>query len=194
MILGLTGAIGCGKSTACGHFVKHGWQLFDADKVCHLLYADSRSPLAQAIVKEWGEECFSSQGTIDRKVLAEKVFSSKTELEKLTSMIYPALFQRMEESIAAARKADRHLLCEVPLLFECDTVRYFDKTAVVWCTDALRRERLKKFRFFTDEEITQREARQWPSHKKLEAADIAFINNGGAEFLYRQIDEFIKEL
>ena len=104
-----------------------------------------------------------------------------------------ALFGKMEEEIAQARQDHAHLLCEVPLLFECGTEKYFDKTAVVWCSRELRHERLCRFRNFTPEEIAGREARQWSAEKKLEAADVAFINNGGAEFLYRQIDGFIKE-
>jgi dephospho-CoA kinase len=194
MILGLTGAIGCGKSTACGHFVKHSWRLFDADKACHELYADLHSPLAAEICRMWGNGCFGADGKIDRAVLADKVFASEKELEKLTALLYPALFARMESEIAAARQEGHHMLCEVPLLFECGTEKYFDRTAVVWCSRPLRHERLRRFRRFTDEEIARREARQWPADKKLEAADTAFINNSGAEFLYRQIDDFIKEI
>ena len=193
MILGLTGAIGCGKSTACGHFVKRSWRLFDADKCCHELYADPDSPLCREIRKEWGDSCFSSDGNIDRKVLAARVFASEQELEKLTSMLYPALFSQMEQEIAQARRDQADLLCEVPLLFECGTETYFDLTAVVWCAREIRHERLCRFRNFTPEEIARREARQWSAEKKLEAADVAFINNGGPEFLYRQIDDFIKE-
>lgn len=194
MILGLTGAIGCGKSTACSCFVQRGWRLFDADRSCHELYADSSSLLCRKIREEWGAECFGADGQIDRKALAERVFSSEKELEKLTGMLYPALFGRMEEEIAAARKENVHLLCEVPLLFEAGSEKYFDRTAVVWCSRELRHKRLCLYRNFTPAEIAAREARQWSAEKKLEAADTAFINNGGPEFLCRQIDEFIKEL
>jgi dephospho-CoA kinase len=193
MILGLTGAIGCGKSTACSYFVKRGWQLFDADRCCHELYADTQGELCRRIREEWGNECFASDGTIDRKALAVKVFASEKELEKLTGMLYPALFGKMELAIGEARKQGVHLLCEVPLLFECGTQKYFDKTAVVWSNREIRHERLCRFRNFTTEEILAREAKQLPAEKKLEAADVVFINNGGPEFLYRQIDAFIKE-
>lgn len=193
MILGLTGAIGCGKSTACRHFAERNWRLFDADQSCHELYADPESPLCGAIREEWGSECFGCDGKIDRKVLAQKVFSSQDEMAKLTSMLYPALFSLMEECISRARQDQVHLLCEVPLLFECGTEKYFDRTAAVWCSRELRHERLCRFRNFTPAEIAERERRQWSAEKKLEAADTVFINNGGAEFLYRQIDEFIKE-
>lgn len=193
MILGMTGAIGCGKSTACGHFVKRGWRLFDADKSCHALYARTDAPLGQAVIDNWGRECFDADGNADRKVLAQKVFSSETELKKLTALLYPALFDRMEKEIADARSKNEHLLCEVPLLFECGTEKYFDKTAVIWCSREIRHHRLRTFRNFTEVEIVAREAKQWSAEKKLEAADVAFINNGGAEFLFRQIDDFIKE-
>ena len=193
MILGITGAIGCGKSTACGHFVQRGWRLFDADRSCHALYAHIDSPLSKEICRKWGRECFASDGSVDRKVLAAKVFASEKELKELTAMLYPALFAEMESCIARARREKVNMLCEVPLLFECGSCKYFDRTAVIWCTRELRHERLRKFRNFTEEEIIAREARQWPADKKLEAADTAFINNGGPEFLYRQIDDFIKE-
>lgn len=193
MILGLTGAIGCGKSTACRRFVEKNWRLFDADEVCHQLYADPSSPLCCAVRKEWGDDCFSGNGAIDRKALAAKVFASEEEIKKLTGMIYPALFGQMEQMISQARQDQADLLCEVPLLFECGTEKYFDRTAAVWCTRKLRYERLCRFRNFTPEEIAAREAKQWTAEQKLEAADTVFINNGGAEFLYRQIDDFIKE-
>ena len=99
----------------------------------------------------------------------------------------------MAQEIAAARRNRVNMLCEVPLLFECGTEKYFDRTAVIWCKREIRHRRLREFRNFTESEILAREAKQWPADKKLEAADIAFINNGGAEFLYRQIDDFIKE-
>ncbi|MBR2373759.1 MAG: dephospho-CoA kinase [Lentisphaeria bacterium] len=193
MILGLTGAIGCGKSTACSYFAQKGWRLFDADKSCHALYRDINAPLGKAIRDEWGAECFNGDGTLNRQVLAERVFTSDSELEKLTQLIYPALFEAMEKEIAAARAANVNMLCEVPLLFECETEKYFDMTCTVWSGRELRHSRLRKFRNFTDEDIGRREARQWSAEKKLEAADVAFINNGGPEFLYRQIDDFIKE-
>lgn len=193
MILGLTGAIGCGKSTACSCFVKRNWRLFDADKCCHELYADTRGVFCRKIRETWGDGCFAADGKIDRKALAQQVFASEKELEKLTAMLYPELFGRMASEIAAARAEKADLLCEVPLLFECGTEKYFDRTAVVWCNKEIRHKRLCLYRNFTPEEIGAREARQWSAEKKLEAADIAFINNGGPEFLDRQIDEFIKE-
>ena len=193
MILGITGAIGCGKSTACGYFVQQGWRLFDADRSCHALYAHIDAPLGKEICQRWGNECFASDGTMDRKVLASKVFGSEKELKKLTELLYPALFAQMHSCIEQARREKVNMLCEVPLLFECGTQKSFDRTAVIWCTRELRHERLRRYRNFTEEEIIAREARQYPADKKLEAADTAFINNGGAEFLYRQIDEFIKE-
>ena len=140
-----------------------------------------------------GDSCFTPEGIIDRKALAARVFDSGKELEKLTAMLYPALFSRMENEIAAARRENRHMLCEVPLLFECGCGKYFDLTASVWSTRALRHERLRKYRGFTAEEIARREAKQWSAERKLEAADVAFINNGGPDFLSRQIDCFIKE-
>ena len=193
MILGLTGAIGCGKSTACACFQRRGWLLFDADRACHELYGAPDSPFARALRREWGDGCFDEKGIIDRKALAARVFGSEKELEKLTSMLYPALFERMGNEIAAARREKKDMLCEVPLLFECGCEKYFDLTASVWSTGALRHERLRKFRNFTSEEIARREAKQWSAERKLEAADIAFINNGGPDFLCRQIDCFIKE-
>ena len=193
MILGLTGAIGCGKSTACACFHRLGWALFDADRACHELYADPASPLCAAVRERWGGGCFTAEGTIDRKALAERVFSSEEELGKLTSMLYPALFGRMEREIAAARREKKNMLCEVPLLFECGCEKYFDMTASVWSTPEIRHERLRKFRGFTSGEIARREAKQWSAERKLEAADTAFINNGDPGFLYRQIDVFIKE-
>ncbi len=194
MILGLTGAIGGGKSTALSAFAAAGAETYDADRLCHEFYRDPDSELVRKLAARWGERIFSATGAVDRGRIGAIVFADQTELNFLTGLIYPELERRMTAAIAAARRRPEHTtVWEIPLLFELGWERSFDAVAVVWTDPALRRARLRA-RGLPDEEILRREARQWPAERKLEHADYALINNGSEAYLRMQCVELLKKL
>ena len=194
MILGLTGAIGGGKSTALSAFAAAGAEIHDADRLCHEFYRNPESELVRKLAARWGKRIFSATGEVDRRRIGAIVFTDQAELDFLTGLIYPELERQMTAAIAAARRRPEIVtVWEVPLLFELGWESVFDAIAVVWTEPALRRLRLQA-RGLTDEEILRREARQWPAERKLEQADYALINNGSAIYLQMQCTELLNNL
>lgn len=187
MILGITGSFGAGKSTVREEFSLLGWYFFDADKVCHDIYASPTGEFFNRITACWGRNIIAPDGSIDRRKLAEKVFGKPDELKKLTDILYPELDRRMDSEIAMCRNKGVDGAFEIPLLFEKDYTARFDAVLAVWGDAEIRRERLKTLRNFSDEEIAKRESQQLPSDEKLERADFALVNNGSKELLRKQI-------
>ncbi|MBQ7207917.1 MAG: dephospho-CoA kinase [Lentisphaeria bacterium] len=188
MILGVTGSIGAGKSTVKEEFSRLGWRVFDADAVCHDIYADPGSAFFSRIVGTWGRGTAAPDGrSIDRKKLAQKVFGRPEELKKLTDLLYPELEKRLDAAIAACRKEKADGIFEIPLLFENGYEKRFDAVLAVWSAFPVRCRRLEEKRALGGEEIRQREAAQLPAGEKLELADLALVNNGSRELLRRQV-------
>ena len=187
MILGITGSFGAGKSTVREEFSRLGWHFFDADKVCHDIYASPDGEFFNKITVYWGKDIVAPDGSIDRRKLAEKVFGKPDELKKLTDILYPELDRRMDSEIAMCRSKGINGAFEIPLLFEKDYTARFDAVLAVWSAAEIRHQRLKPLRNFSDEEIAKRESQQLPSDEKLERADFALVNNGSRELLRKQI-------
>lgn len=100
MILGVTGAFGCGKSAVLAAFAAHGWRTADADHLCHELYAEPEGPLARQFAARWGREVLTPEGAVDRRRLGAIVFADRTELEFLTGTLYPELSRKLDGLIA----------------------------------------------------------------------------------------------
>ena len=195
MILGVTGSIGAGKSTVREEFAALGWRVFDADGVCHDIYAEPGGSFFSRIVGEWGPGVVSPDGrSVDRKKLAQKVFGDPAELAKLTGLLYPEFERKLDAAIAACRNENAGGVFEIPLLFEKGYQTRFDAVLTVWSSPEVRRDRLKRKRDFTDEEIERREKEQLPALEKLERADFAVVNNGPPELLRRQIRRLSEKL
>ena len=104
MILGITGAIGCGKSTVLSIFSDRQWRVFDADKLCHKLYDGHDRELCTQITERWGKELLLPDGSICRKTLGKIVFADPGQLEMLTDLLYPALRREILQSAEYCRR------------------------------------------------------------------------------------------
>ena len=193
MILGITGPIGCGKSTVLKLFREAGWRTADADSICRKLYDDPAGDFAAACRAEWGEAFFSN-GAFDRAKVAQVVFNAPAELDKLTKLIYPHLERELGKFIAAAREAGENAAVEVPLLHENHLEKLFDAVLTVWAPRELRHKRLREFRNFDDAEILRREKLQMDADEKLERADYALVNSGDVGDLEEQFRRLLKRL
>ncbi|MBQ4106223.1 MAG: dephospho-CoA kinase [Lentisphaeria bacterium] len=193
MILGLTGAIGSGKSTALTAFAEAGAVVFDADRMCHECYADPRSPLVTALAQRWGD-IFDEAGMVDRRKIGAIVFRNDAELAFLTSHLYPELRRRLREVCDRMRQHPEQLtVIEIPLLFEEHFETMVDAVAALWCDPEIRHRRLLG-RGLDEAEIQRRESRQMPAAAKWEAADYGLVNNGSPEFLKKQCRDLADQL
>lgn len=194
MILGITGAFGCGKSSVLAAFAARGWRTADADTLCHELYAEPGGAFARKLSERWGGGILTAEGAVDRRRVGAIVFEKPEELAFLTGFLYPELSRKFDGLIDACRQDGADGAYEVPLLYEVGYERKFDSVAAIWAAPEVRHARLREHRNFTDSEIRQREARQLFADAKLERAEYALINNGEFRELELQVERLIDGL
>lgn len=190
MKVGLTGGIGCGKSTVVGLFRDAGWSTIESDAIVRDLLAKDVGLQAE-IRGRWGDAVFCEDGTVDRKAVAERVFSDELELQWLESILHPLVRERWEDTVAAA--PDENWLVEIPLLFEKRLETLFDLTVCVSSAPDVVESRMQA-RGYTGGEIEQRRARQMPLEQKVERADHHISNSGSLDFLKLQTARLIEQI
>ena len=192
-LIGLTGGPGCGKSAVLKIFASFAsWRVFDADEICHELYAEKNSPFAERIAARWGRDFLLKDGTPDRAKIAGMVFGRKEELAWLNSLVHPEIMRRVERGIDACGCTD-HVMLDAPLLFEAGWNRFADSVVAVWSSPEVQMERLLA-RGWTREHAGARIAAQMSASEKLERADYGIINNASPAVLETQCAELEKKL
>lgn len=190
LIVGLTGGMGCGKSTAAAFFADRGFLRVDADAMVHdLLFTNSEVILA--IREKFGDGVFADDGTVRRDVLGQKVFGDPAALEWLEELLHTRLYAQWRETFA--KSEGRAFIVEVPLLFEKGLENWFDFIVCVTTESGLQLRRLEQ-KGITPELAQQRLAKQLPLARKCELADHVLLNDGSPEFLREQVNALADRL
>ena len=189
MILGLTGGIGCGKSTAAKFFAQEGFRLIDADAIVKTEVLTDVGIIVQ--IRERFGETVVKEGVIDRAALASRVFGDREALDWLEALVHPEVRRRWQEQIATAPEAA--WVVEVPLLYEKQLNKLFDFTACVACSGELQLSRLEN-RGLPRDQAEQRISQQLSLDRKIELSDFVLSNDGTPEFLRRQIADLAARL
>jgi dephospho-CoA kinase len=190
LMVGLTGGIGCGKSTAAARFAELGFRRLDADQVVR----DELLPnaeVAEAIRAKLGDAMLASDGTVRRDRVAEKVFKDPAALAWLEDLLHPRLLARWREIVGVAQGTA--FIVEVPLLFEKGLENWFDFTICV-TTDYASQLRRLELRGIPPEQARERISQQLPLARKCELADHVLLNDGTPEFLREQVDALAARL
>ena len=184
LIIGVTGAIATGKSSACGLMAAQGATHLDADRLVHRLY-DPGKPAFERIVSIFGDEIVGADGYIDRKVLGSKVFGKPEEMAKLTTAI-GNIAEAVKEAVdgwSDTLGSDDVAVLEAVNLIEAGYGRWCDAVWLFACQEDAARQRLMRRNGFSVEEANQRLASQRAWQERAAAADRVFHNDGGiAEF------------
>jgi dephospho-CoA kinase len=189
-MIGLTGGMGCGKSTAAARFADRGFRRLDADQ----LIRDELLPspeVTAAIRAKFGDAVLAADGSVRRDQVAEKVFNDPAALAWLEDLLHPRLLTRWREIIAASRGTA--FIIEVPLLFEKGLENWFDFTVCV-TTDSESQLRRLEQRGVPRDQARKRIAQQMPLARKCELADHVLLNDGTPEFLREQVDALADRL
>ena len=125
--IGITGGIGSGKSTVCALFREQGVAVYDSDAEAKRLMAES-ADLRRKLIEAFGEECYNAEG-LDRKYLASKVFGCEEALQRLNSIVHPAV--REEFRAWAERLRGSYVVLESAILFEAGFENEVDATLAV---------------------------------------------------------------
>lgn len=190
MILGVTGGMGCGKSTASRALAQQGFRLVDSDAMVREQVLTS-APVMASLVARYGAGVLTPEGSVNRPMLAARVFSDPVERQWLEALTHPVLFGLWRRILAAEPGAD--WVFEVPLLFEQRLENWFDFTVCVACSPEQQLVRLEQ-RGLSRELAGQRISQQLPLARKIELADKVVWNDGSAAFLQVQIDTLVSSL
>ena len=190
MIVGITGGMGCGKSTVARLLETAGLRRLDSDELVREKVL--RDPnVVSSLHRRFGPNVLTADGRVDRAFLADKVFADLKELQWLEELTHPLVFALWRAAFAAEPQA--RWVVEVPLLFEKGLENWFDFTLCVACSPALQLARLEQ-RGIPREFAGQRISKQLPLAQKIELSDIVLWNEGSTSFLQAEIDHLANRL
>lgn len=192
-VLGLTGSIAMGKSTASNHFRAFGVPVFDADAAVHQLFV--RGGAAVAPVIEAFPECEGESGAVDRKRLGQKVFNDPEALKRLERIVHP-LVREVQRHFLTHQAADRRplVVMDIPLLYETNGDKLMDAVAVVSAPAFLQAQRVLRRPGMTKERLAAILARQMPDRMKRKRADFVIPTGLGKRMSMAAVEEIIRDI
>lgn len=193
-IIGVTGGIGCGKSTVAALAAQAGLPVLDADAISREV-TDTDGIAIPEIEEAFGRRAIAAGGAMDRQWVAAMAFRDKPALDRLSAIIHRHVLEQMANRIEAHReKGDKALVLDVPIPIERGFVDVCDQVWLVWADDAVRIPRLLA-RGMPEEDIRRRIAMQMTRAEYEELADRVILNNGTREELAQTVYElFAREL
>ena len=194
MILGITGSIGSGKTTAAKLFERYKFRRIDADEIGHELLKSNKK-IKNIIVKEFGNGILDKNKKIDRKKLGNIVFNDGKKLKKLNSIMHPIIINEIRNLIQKIKnkcKVKTGIVIDAPLLLETKTKNLVDKIVVIKSNKENIIKRLNKK--FSKEKIEKILKSQMPLDEKLKYADFVVDNNSDLRNLEKQVGNIIKKI
>jgi dephospho-CoA kinase len=190
LVIGLTGSIGMGKSTAAQYFARRGVAVFDADAEVHRLYDGDAVPAIAAMFPNSVRDA-----KVDRALLAQEVAGSPAKLKTLESIVHPMVVKAEIEFLRGeeARGAELALL-ENPLLFETGAEKRVDVSIVVSAPEAVQRARVLARPGMTEAKLAQLLQRQLPDAEKRARANYVVDSGVSLEDMYAEIDRLLESL
>jgi dephospho-CoA kinase len=189
IIVGVTGNIATGKSTVAGLFKELGAYTIDWDELAR----EAVRPYSNAweeIAKHFGKGIMNADLNIDRRKLADIVFSDKEKLAKLNQIVHPHVFEIDEKTTNEIKEGDPDALIikDIPLLFEVARHISVDKVIVVTASQSTQLRRLQE-KGIDRKDAQRRIESQLPSERKVKSADFVIHNDGPLEDTRRQVED-----
>jgi dephospho-CoA kinase len=139
--IGLTGGIGCGKTTASKLFEQLNVAVIDADTLAHQL-VEIGQPALSNIVQAFGSDILNIDGSLNRKKLSQLIFSDHLQKQKLEAILHPQIYQAIQSAIQSVESA--YCIISMPLLFEAHMIDLVDRILVIDCPVECQIERVQK--------------------------------------------------
>ena len=194
--VGLTGAIGTGKSTVGAMFVELGCHLIDSDQITHQLFQPGQA-VYTAVVEQFGRRILAPDGTIDRRILGDIVFKEDPRARaKLNSLVHPAVIQRQQDWLKEVQAQDPHgiAIVDAALMIEAGTYKNYDKIIVVICSPEIQKDRLRLRSSLSEEQIEARIRSQMPMEEQVKYADFVIDNSGPLEMTRQKVVQAYRQL
>jgi dephospho-CoA kinase len=188
LVVGITGGIGSGKSIISNWLREHNFTIYDTDKIAHNILATQH--VINDIKYAFGDDVVVS-GKIDRKILGSKVFGNKINLQKLNSIVHPAVFKHMDEIV---EKAATDIFFEIPLLFETHTEQCFDYIIIITAKHEIKLNRLIVRDNISIEDAKKRFDSQLSDEEKIAKSDFVIENSGTLDNSISQLANALESL
>jgi dephospho-CoA kinase len=188
-LIGLTGNIGSGKSTAARFFEEEGIPSISSDAIVHKLY-NSDKDLQEFLIKEYG--------SLDRKIIAGQIFGEKNEQKAkrklLEDKVHPLVEKKLKEWVIENANSPI-LVNDVPLLFEAHLEKRFNSIVFIQVDKSVQIKRLKKRNpEMSEEDILNRINSQMSQEEKISKSDIVISNNSSLQEFKDKILKVIQNL
>lgn len=193
MIIGLTGGIATGKSTAAEYLKHKGAEIIDADQISHKVSQKGEKGW-QRVVDQFGQEILGEDGEFDREKLAEIVFSDSKKRKKLESLLHPLIIYKMKEKAYEYLEKNKIVVFMAPLLYEAGLDRFCDQVWVISSSEQTQVNRLKKRDALSREEALKRINSQMPISQKEKKADLVIENNSTIAALKSKLDLYWEKI
>lgn len=193
MIVGLTGGICCGKSTAIKTFIKAGIPEVDADIVARQVVERGTTGYNQ-LLKSFGEEFFLENGELNRIKLGQEVFSKPEKMNVLNSIMAPLISKEAERQLSILETKYPICIYNAALICEMGNADKFRPLIVVHCPRDTQLARLMSRNSLTEAEAVSRIEAQMPVEKKLAMADYSIDTSGTVEYSIKQTEDIINKL
>jgi dephospho-CoA kinase len=187
LCVGLTGGIGCGKSTVAEIFQQHGVRIIDTDEISRQLTQANGRAIA-AIQMQFGEEFISQEGALNRSKMRSLIFSDAVAKHKLESLLHPLILEEVQQQLKQPQVAP-YALIVVPLLLEKTTFLHLvQRVLVVDCAERNQIERVVRRSQLSEDEVRAIMAQQLTREVRLRGANDIINNDTDLDSLVKQVD------
>lgn len=195
LVVGLTGNIGCGKSSLSELLMSKNIDVIDADIISREIMYDKE--LLEIIFYEFGTEIKNNDGTLNRKKLGNIVFNDDDMLIKLNSITHPAIKRKINDRIIDISNQGKNIVViDAALLIEGKFLDLVDKLVVITCNEEVQLNRVVNRDNMTKEEVLKRINSQMKQDEKIKYADYIIDNSKDMNNLKDEFDKlfiYIKE-
>lgn len=190
----ITGGLSSGKSTVCRFLKEFGAYVVSTDEIVHNLLS-SNAEIREKIGDLLGPHVIIN-GQLDRKAIAEKVFSKSETLKSLESILHPEVFHEIESQYQTVKNDPKYKLfiVEIPLLYETHSEKLFDFVVVVLSEEKLCKERFIRNKEHGQQSFLHRMLRQMSPQEKASKAHFLLLNNGHLEELKNEAIKLANKL
>ena len=177
--IAITGSIGSGKSAFADFIKEAGYTIIKADDISKEILARNNE-VKEKVINAFGKESFTDS-EINRKYLAEKVFSDPGNVMIINSILHPLVIKKVNDLMLEELKKSDRIFVEAALIYEADMEEMFDYVVLITAGKEVRY--IRKSGTLTPEDFEKRDFNQIPDEEKKKRADFIFENNGSLKEL-----------
>ncbi len=192
MIIGITGLIGSGKSTAARILSEHGAALIDADKIAREVI-DLYPALLKKLVRRFGHDILTPTGRLRRKKLAALAFADEQATHQLNHLTHPYIVREIRKRMKRAVRQSSFVVIDAPLLLGSAIEKDMDWVLVIHAGEEIRLKRLLR-RGMTASDVRRRMRAQLPFAEFRRRADRLILNNGSPISLEKRLLTFLEKI